>query len=183
MPAVRRQWRSWVRAVCLACGLCASLLQPAFAAEDALAEYQVKAAYLYNFISFTEWPANTGAELQLCVYGPDPFGAELDTLAGKSVGRRTLTIARLNTVDLLDTCDAVFLTRDVISNMPRILDQLGARPVLTIADKPGPAPQGVAINMRNAAERVVFDVNLDAVHAHGLNLSFRLLRLAEEVSR
>lgn len=183
MHAVRRHCRAWSRALGFVCVLCCVVLQPVSGAEPALDEYQVKAAYLYNFISFTEWPALDGDELQLCVYGPDPFGEELDALAGKSVGRRTLTIARISTVDLVDTCHAVFLTHDVIGNVPRILDRVRARPVLTIADSPGAALQGVGINMRNEGDRVVFDVNIDAVHAQGLNLSFRLLRLAEEVVR
>jgi hypothetical protein len=182
MHAVCRQWRSWARVAGLAGALYVLTLQAASGAAP-FAEYEVKAAYLYNFIRFTHWPAETGNGLQLCVYGPDPFGAELDALAGKTAGPRTLSVERITTVDLLASCDAVFLTRDVISNMPRILDQLGQRPVLTIADTPGPAPAGVAINMRSVEERVVFDVNLDAAHAQGLNLSFRLLRLAEEVSR
>lgn len=167
----------------LVCVLYGGVVPPLAGAEPTLAEYKVKAAYLYNFISFTEWPDTVGAELRLCVYGPDPFGPELDALHGKGIGDRTLAVARISTVELLDTCDAAFLTRDVISNLPRILDRLRDRPVLTMADSPGAAREGVAINMRNAADRVVFDVNLDAVHAHGLNLSFRLLRLAGEVIR
>ncbi|MGV3591611.1 MAG: YfiR family protein [Gammaproteobacteria bacterium] len=183
MYAVRRQWRSWGRVAGLVCGLYCAALPPLFGAETALAEYQVKAAYLYNFISFTEWPETPDTELRLCVYGPDPFGDELDALHGKGVGGRRLTVVRISTVELLDGCHAAFLTSDVISNLPRILDQLRNRSVLTIADSPGAAVQGVAINMRKAGDRVVFDVNLDAVHAQGLSLSYRLLRLAEEVIR
>ncbi len=162
---------------------CLCLVFPAglHAAEAEIAEYQVKAAYLYNFISFTEWPANTGAELKLCVYGPDPFGMELDALYGKNVGGRSLVIARVTTVELLDSCQIVFLTRDVISNLPRILDELRGQTVLTIADSPGAVRDGVAINMLQAAGRVSFEVNLEAAHEQGLNLSFQLLRLATEV--
>jgi hypothetical protein len=119
--------------------------------------------------------------LRLCVYGPDPFGAEVDVLAGKSVGGRTLVVARVTSVELLDSCQVVFLTRDVISNLPRILDQLRDSTTLLVADSPGAARDGVGINMRNDADRVVFEVNLDAVHEQGLNLSFRLLQLAVEV--
>jgi hypothetical protein len=157
---------------------CAPGLQ---AAEAQLTEYQVKAAYLYNFITFTEWPANLGGDLTLCVYGPDPFGADLDTLGGKIVSGRALVVVRVTTVDLLDSCQVVFLTREVMSNLPRILDQLRGKTTLTIADSDGAARDGVAINMRNEADRVAFEVNLAAVHGHGLNLSFQLLRLASEV--
>ena len=153
----------------------------AYAADAELSEYQVKAAYLYNFITFTEWPAATAGELRLCVYGPDPFGAELDMLQGKSIDGRTLAVARVTSVELLDACQIVFLAREVISNLPRILDRLQGRTTLLIADSPGAVRAGVGINMLNEADRVSFEVNLDAVHAQGLNLSFRLLRLAEEV--
>src|SRR5690606_23153749 len=71
-----------VVATCLCLLFCA---QPR-AADAELAEYQVKAAYLYNFITLTEWPAAIGANLPLCVYGPDPFGDDIDALAGKNVG-------------------------------------------------------------------------------------------------
>jgi hypothetical protein len=174
-----RQLSLWRRVAGALAGLCLGL--DLYAADAELAEYQVKAAYLYNFISFTEWPAVTGAELRLCVYGRDPFGAEIDTLQGKNIGGRTLVVARVTTVELLDSCQAVYLSREVISNLPRILDALHGRTVLTIADSPGAVRDGVAINMLNDANRVSFEVNLDAAHKQGLNLSFRLLRLATEV--
>ncbi len=175
------QSQSWRRFAAAACLLCLAFCAGVRAAEPELTEYQVKAAYLYNFISFTEWPADTAAELRLCVYGPDPFGTEIDALHGKNVGGRTLVVARVTTVGRLDSCQIVFLSREVVSNLPRILDELRGQTVLTIADSPGAVQDGVAINMRNDASRVSFEVNLGAVHRQGLNLSFRLLRLATEV--
>jgi hypothetical protein len=162
-------------------GLCLAFACGARAADAELAEYQVKAAYLYNFIAFTEWPAAMGGDLTLCVYGPDPFGGDIDSLQGKNVGGRTLAVTRVSTVELLDSCQIVFLSREVMSNLPRILDQLRGKTTLTIADSPGAVRDGVAINMRNEADRIAFEVNLVAVHAQGLNLSFQLLRLADEV--
>lgn len=150
-------------------------------ADAELSEYQVKAAYLYNFITFTEWPGDTGAELRLCVYGPDPFGAELDALEGKSIAGRRLAVARVTAVEALDACQVVFVARDVIGNLPRVLDRLQGRSTLLIADSPGALRNGVGINMLDEDDRVAFAVNLAAVHRHGLNLSFRLLRLATEV--
>jgi hypothetical protein len=180
-----RQSSSWRRFAGVLAGLCLTLGfgsgRDLYAADAELAEYQVKAAYLYNFISFTEWPAATGAELRLCVYGPDPFGPEIDTLQGKNIGGRTLVVARVTSVELLESCQAVFLAREVISNLPRILDALRGRTILTIADSPGAVRDGVAINMLNDVDRVSFEVNLDAAQRQGLNLSFRLLRLATEV--
>jgi hypothetical protein len=181
MRRLRLQASQWRRAAGLVTGLCLLLCQSLQAAEAELAEYQVKAAYLYNFITLTEWPESMGADLRLCVYGPDPFGADLDALQGKSVGGRTLRVTRVTTVELLDSCQVVFLAREVMSNLPRILDELQGNTTLTIADSPGAVREGVAINMLNEADRISFEVNLPAVHGQGLNLSFQLLRLASEV--
>jgi len=165
----------------LACAIWFAAVPCLQAAEPGASEYQVKAAYLYNFISFTEWPATTGGELRLCVYGTDPFGSDIDALGGKVAGGRTIVVERASTVERLDACQVVFLTSEVVGNLPRILDLVEGKPVLTIADSPGAARAGVGINMRNEADRIRFEVNLAAVHAQGLSLSFRLLQLAAEV--
>lgn len=181
MRATRHQACRWRSVAGAMAGLCLAFAPGLRAAESELAEYQVKAAYLYNFITFTEWPATLGADLTLCVYGPDPFGADIEALQGKNVDGRTLMVTRVNAVEELDSCQIVFLTRDVISNLPRILDSLRGNTTLTIADSPGAVRAGVAINMLNDADRIAFEVNLAAVHEQGLNLSFQLLRLATEV--
>ena len=147
------------------------------------AEYRLKAAFLYNFAAFTEWPSEVGNSLNLCVYGPDPFGEHLDNLRGKSVGKRTLSVSRASSVERLGSCQIVFITRPVIGNLPRVLDALNGRPVLTIADSPGAMRQGVVLNMGSEQNRVTFEVNLVAARDNGLNLSSQLLRLATEVRK
>lgn len=151
------------------------------AAADDLAEYRIKAAFLVNFASFTEWPAEVGNILNLCVYGPDPFGAELGKFQGRSVGGRGLTVTRVNSADKLETCQIVFITRPVIDSLLRVLDSLSGRPVLTVADSPGAMRQGVALNLGTRQGRVTFEANLTAARGNGLNLSSKLLNLASEV--
>ena len=56
--------------------------------SDGLPEYRLKAAFLYNFAVFTEWPSDVGKTLNLCVFGDDPFGPEIDGLEGKAAGER-----------------------------------------------------------------------------------------------
>lgn len=144
-------------------------------------EFQVKAAYIYNFLSFTEWAASPGDGLHFCLYGPDPFGSALDSaLAGKSISGRPLTLARLNSVEQLTDCDIVFVSAEVSSNLPRVLETIG-RNVLTIADSAGATAAGVIFNMTTETDRISFAVNLRAAHDQGLNISYRLLRLATEV--
>lgn len=154
---------------------------PALAHAETLAEYQIKAAFLYNFLAFTEWPAEVGNTINLCVYGPDPFGEHLDKMQGKSVGARSLAVKRFNSVDGLQSCQAVFIARPVIGNLRRVLDNLGDRPVLTVADSQDAALQGVALNMGVEQNKVIFEANLAAARGNKVNLSSKLLRLATKV--
>lgn len=151
------------------------------AAADTQAEYRVKAGFLYNFVAFTEWPADVGSTLNLCVYGPDPFGEELDKFQGKSVGGRSLVMRRVNGVDSLGLCQIVFITRPVIDNLLRVLDSVNGKPVLTVADSPGAMRQGVALNMGTRQSKVTFEANLAAARFNRLNISSKLLSLASEV--
>lgn len=148
---------------------------------DNSAEYQIKAAFLYNFVSFTEWPAGLGSTLNLCVYGPDPFGSNLDKLQGKSVASRSLAVRRTASVEGLANCQIVFISQPAIGHLPRVLDSLRGKPALTVADTPGAAREGVAINMIMEQSKVKFEANLGASRSQGLELSSKLLRLATEV--
>ncbi|MGA2191747.1 MAG: YfiR family protein, partial [Steroidobacteraceae bacterium] len=71
------------------------------ARADELPEYRLKAAFLYNFALFTDWSASVGPTLNLCLYGRNPFGAELDGLEGKAVGERHLAVHRLPDLEAL----------------------------------------------------------------------------------
>lgn len=153
------------------------------AIADNLPEYQIKAAFLANFAAFTVWPENVGNTLNLCVYGPDPFGASLDSLRNRMVGGRSLAVTRVSSVDELGNCQIVFITRPVIDNLLRVLDNVGGKPVLTIADSPGAMRQGVIINMGTKLSKVTFEANLAAARSNGLNLSSKLLGLASEVKQ
>lgn len=151
------------------------------AAADTLAEYRVKADFLFNFIAFTEWPADVASPLNVCVYGPDPFGAELDRFQGRTIGGRSLAVARISRAEDLEICQIVFTTRPAIDNLPRVLDAVNGKPVLTVADSPGAMRQGVAINMGTRQARVTFEANLAAARGNRLNISSKLLNLASEV--
>lgn len=150
------------------------------AAQD-LPEYRLKAAFLYNFVVFTEWPAAVGATLRICIHGADPFGAEIDALQGKPVGARSIVLQHRGVGEPLKDCQVVFIAPAASGGLARVLAELRDQPVLTVADSPGAARQGVALNMTVAQNKVTFEANLQAARAHGLNLSSKLLRLATEV--
>ena len=162
-------------------GTQALLLCVAQPAADGLDEYRIKGGFLFNFATFTEWPAEVGNTLNLCVYGPDPFGAELDRFQGRSVRGRSFMVTRVNSVDKLGSCQIVFITRPAIGNLLRVLDNLSGKPVLTVADSPGAMRQGVALNINTRQSMVTFEANLASARDNGLNLSSKLLNLASEV--
>ena len=146
-----------------------------------LSEYQLKAAFIYNFAVFTEWPADVGSRLYLCILGPDSFGEDINDLKGKSVGSRTLLVQRRTSNQAVNGCDIVFITAQATRSLPRILEEVRARPVLTIAEQPGAARQGVMLNLAVFRNRVTFEANQSVARASRLTLSSKLLRLATEV--
>jgi hypothetical protein len=149
--------------------------------SDDLPEYRLKAAFLYNFALFTEWPASIGSTLNLCVYGRDPFGEEIDALQGKPVGDRRMVVRRVASVEGLTVCQVVFISDPSGDGISRVLSTLRGATVLTIADAPGAAKQGVALNMSVVQNKITFEANLTAVRAANLKLSSKLLSLATEV--
>ena len=161
-------------------GLAFIAFAPAAVSND-LPEYRLKTAFLYNFALFTEWPADIGATLNLCVFGPDPFGEEIDALQGKPVGNRRIVIRRVTSAAGLTVCQIVFIASPSGDGISRALSTLRGATVLTIADVPGAAKQGVALNMTVVNNKIPFEANLTAARAANLKLSSKLLSLATEV--
>jgi hypothetical protein len=154
---------------------------PLAARADELPEYRLKAAFIYNFAIYTEWPAELGRTLTVCIDGPDPFGKDIDALQGKAAGGRSIAVLRKAAGDSLAGCQIVYIAPAAIASLPRVLEAVRGSPVLTVADSPGSARLGVALNMAVAANRITFEANLAAARGAGLNLSSKLLHLATEV--
>jgi len=160
--------------------LCSSLLATP-AAGQGFTEYQVKAGVLYNLIAFTTWPEAAPPVLNVCIYGPDPFGREIDALHGRKVGSISLAIRRASSVESLAACHVVFIGQAAIGNLPRVMEYIGNRPILTVADMPDGIARGIVLNMEMTEGRLSFRANLAEARNRGLSLSSKLLRLASEV--
>ncbi len=144
-------------------------------------EYQVKAAFLYNFIAFTEWPDDIDQTLNLCIYGEDYFGQEIDKLQAKSVGNNSIKVIRLTSLEKSKACHVLFISKSAIKDLPNILASIQGEPVLTIADSPEAASKGAIINMNLTQNKINFEVNLESAHRVRLSISSRLLQLAAKV--
>jgi hypothetical protein len=146
-------------------------------------EYEVKAAYLYNFLKFVEWPADRAAAAAgpfcIAVVGADPFGPLLDkTVASKEIRGRPVTIRRVGEPKAALGCHVIFFGR--IHDVPttKTLRALAGTGALTVGDQPGFAQKGGMVNFVLDADSVGFEINPAAAAREGLTLSPRLLQLA-----
>jgi hypothetical protein len=176
---VRPQILSLLWALIAGWGL--SFASPAYG--DDLPEYRLKAAFIYNFMVYAEFPAGTPSTLNLCIHGADPFGTEIDGLQDKVAAGRTIAVLRKVAGESLKDCQVVFIAAPTNGSLPRVLESLSGLPILTVADSPGAMRRGVALNMTVAQGKITFEANLQAARKAGINLSSKLLRLATEVQQ
>jgi hypothetical protein len=147
-------------------------------------EYQLKAAFLYNFVKFVEWPpeafAGERSPLTICVYGADPFGDTLDgVVRGETLGERSLLVQRPEALDDLRDCHVLFVSRSERQRMPEILSRVEGAPVLTVGDTDGFLRAGGMINFVLEENKVRFLINPEAAGRSSLRISSKLLRLAK----
>lgn len=148
---------------------------------DEMLEYQVKAAFIYNFIAFTQWPGDTSPTINLCLYGEDYFGNEIDKLQNKMVDARPIKVIRVSNSNQLPQCQAVFFSKSVNNNLAYLINSLENYPILTLADTPNAISRGIIINMNLVNEKIVFEINLAIARKSGLDISSKLLQLAAKV--
>lgn len=151
---------------------------PATADESVSFEYKVKAAFLYNFSRFVEWPESDSKDFRLCVFSHDPFNHELQQLAGRPVGTRELVITLEDSVEALPRCQMVFVSRAVAPGNEDVLKHLKDSPVLTVGESDQFTRNGGIIRFVIDDGKVRFLINSDAARRAGLTISSRLLRLS-----
>jgi hypothetical protein len=173
------RWRRIPARVALA----AALLAAAAAATAAdVSEYQVKGAYLFNFIRLIDWPAAAagGGLLPVCVLGESPLTATIESLATAPVKGRRLVVRRLATVADARACEVLFLSERASSDLDGVVRTLPAG-VLTVSEVDTDDRVGTVINFVVEDDRVAFDVNVEAASRAQLSVSARLLSVARAV--
>ena len=156
-----------------------------FAEDSAPQEYKVKAAFLYNFTLFVEWPAEafTGNDspLTVCILGKSPFGEAMDSLRGKMAKKRKLVIRQINRVEEMGNCHVLFVSTSEKMHLPNILAAIKNQNVLTVSDMDRFAQAGGIINFITLEDKVRFEINLKAAQQAGIRISSQLLKLARDV--
>jgi hypothetical protein len=151
-------------------------------------EYAVKAAYLYNFARFVDWPPGAAApresSFSICVLGQDPFGQALNTvLAGEAVDGKPVVARRIYRPQEAAGCRILFISASEEDRLKDILAALANSSVLTVSDIPQFSRRGGMIEFVLDGKKVRFEVNLTATQDAGLNLSSELLKVAMNVRR
>ena len=180
----RLRVKSAAALVVLAC-LALSVVVPVDA-QEAFPEYQVKAAYLLNFLKFVEWPndgfADSLAPIVIGVVGDDPFGSALpEVIIGKTVQGRDLVIRKYHVGENLRGAHILFISSSEKKRIPQILSSLNGSSVLTVADTDGFLEAGGMIQFLLENDHVRFAIDIDAAGRARLKISSKLLSLARTV--
>ena len=172
----RQVWRL-LPALAWLCGALACL--PARAAAEPVPEYAMKAAYIYNFAVFTQWPLDAlpaGAPLSICANRDSPMYVTLGQLNDKLVHGHRLTIRASSPP--LRACHVLVLDRADRERWPEMRRELAGASVLTVSDDAGISEDGAIISLALENRRVLFDIGVAAARTAQLTLSSKLLRLA-----
>ena len=179
----------WLRHLALACMLLAA---PGFApaahaqAEAAVTERGVKAAFLYKFASYVEWPesafARPDAPLVFGVLGSEPMAQELTRLAAnRSVDGRPLQVRHLKDGDALTGLHVLFVGQAEGARLDQVSRATHAQPTLIVTESTGALGRGSTINFMVAEGRVKFAISTENADKRALKLSSRLLTVAQNM--
>ena len=143
-------------------------------------EYQVKAAFIFNFAKFVAWPDAPGTPIVIGIAGEDPFGALIDNaVRGKTAAGRPLEVRRLADKDDLRGCNILFISASEKSRAADLLRRAGEG-VLTIGDLPQFTQDGGIVRFFLENNRVRFQINAKAAERSGLKIHSQLLSLAAQ---
>jgi hypothetical protein len=150
-------------------------------------EYSVKAAFLYNFAKFVEWPerafASTGAPFCIGIVGQDPFGSVLeDIIRPERVSGRRLEVRRFGPGQAPSSCQVLFVSLSEKDRLAPTLQKLEDQPVLTVSEIDHFAESGGMIRLTVTNGKVGFEINPQRAERAQLKISSKLLQLARIVS-
>lgn len=149
-------------------------------------EYQIKAAYLYNFSQFVTWPNDKIDEHEhflLCVIGKDHFGINLDALTKMKVDDKNLIVKRYSNQIDLQQCQILFISDSEEKNLDSILQHLSDQSVLTVSDIENFIQKGGMLGFAAVGKKLSFEANLLKLQDADLKISSALLEIAIRVKK
>ena len=160
------------------------MMSSAAPAQNAPPVYDLKAAFLYHFGQFVEWPTRSfesrDAPLVIGIYGIDPFHGDLERIvAGQQINGHPVTVRQALKLSDLKSCNIVFINAAEQPHQAGILEALNGAAVLTVTEDMNQFPRsGLMINLLVEDDKIRFEINEDAALRAGLRISPKLLSLA-----
>jgi len=159
----------------------------AVAQTSAEEERLLKAVFVYNFAKFTRWPeyalATDDGQVTLCTVGEGELIGELEQLGGRSIKGRTLTVLPLQSVEFPRRCHLLYVAESEADRYSDLIEAMRSEAVLTVSGLHGFAHAGGIIELYRDQGRIRFLINLAAAREAGLEISARLLSLADVVEQ
>lgn len=149
-------------------------------------EYQVKAAFLFHFAQFVEWPEeafkDASSPLTYCTIGDDPFHGSLEaTLNGKSIGVRPFRVSHFKRPQEIEGCQVLFIGAEGKKLLPAILAGVKGNSVLIVGESEHFVQDGGMVGFLLEENKIRFEINLEAAKKAKLKISSKLLALAKTV--
>ena len=172
----------------MSCVLALGAWLSAAACGQATEEYRVKAAFLYNFPKFVEWPGRAfkgpADPCTICVLGKNFFGDALsEAVSGRLVEGRPYSILQVADVQQARFCHILFISSSERKRLRSILDAVRGTGTLTVGDTEEFAEEGGVINFKNQGGNIRLEINVTAAAEQQLRISSKLLSLAEIVKK
>jgi hypothetical protein len=144
-------------------------------------EYEVKAAFLYNFTKFVEWTNVPGTDtFNICIFGDDPFGGSLDRLVkGKTAYNLKIQVRRIKEAAEARQCQIVFVRREEDAKAARLIEAVRGMPVLTVSEYRKFVTMGGIIFFSTKEGRVSIGINAQPAESAGLKISAKLLNISK----
>lgn len=155
-------------------------------AQDAQpSEYQVKAALVFAFAKFVEWPPAAFEDAQspffIGVLGENPFGSDLEQFVrDKTLHNHAITIKECRTLEEAKKCHVLFISTSEKKRLPEVIEGLGGTPVLTVGETENFVKSGGAINFFREGNKFRFEINDTAARKAGLKIDSKLLGLGKK---
>jgi hypothetical protein len=151
-------------------------------------EYRIKAAFLYNFAKFIEWPVQAfkspSDPIVIGVLGKNPFGDALaEAVSGKTLGGRAFQVREVTDAQQAAACQIVFVSSSERKRLGPLFSRIGNASVLTVGETDNFASEGGIINFKIDAGIVRLQINVEAARKQQLRISAKLLSLAEIVEK
>jgi len=194
-PRLLRKGRSWcarrlvasVLGSCLVCVLSQTALAQSGGEAVINREYALKALFIYNFGSYVEWPpaasTNEARPFIIGILGSTPVESTLREVAvTQTINGRRIVMEQFVSADAIKPCQILFIARNSSpQDQQRAIEKLRHAPVLIVGESKGFAQRGAVVNFYVEANKIRFEINVDAALRHHLKISSKLLALAKIV--